>query len=60
MWTAGELGIEYAREDMGGSFGFSDEYLRLNPNKVVPTIRDGDLSLWESNACVRYLARTYG
>ena len=60
MWTAGELGIEYAREDMGGSFGFSDEYSRLNPNKVVPTIRDGDLSLWESNACVRYLARTYG
>ena len=60
MWTVGELGIEYTRQDMGGSFGYSDEYSQLNPNQVVPTIRDGDLSLWESNACVRYLARTYG
>ena len=54
MWTVGELGIEYTRQDMGGSFGYSDEYSQLNPNQVVPTIRDGDLSLWESNACVRY------
>ena len=60
MWTVGEVGIEYTRQDMGGSFGYSDEYSQLNPNQVVPTIRDGDLSLWESNACVRYLARTYG
>ena len=60
MWTVGELGIEYTRQDMGGSFGYSDDYSQLNPNQVVPTIRDGDLSLWESNACVRYLARTYG
>ena len=60
MWTVGELGIEYTRQDMGGSFVYSDAYSRLNPNTVVPTIRDGDLSLWESNACVRYLARTYG
>ena len=60
MWTVGEVGIEYTRQDMGGSFGYSDEYSQLNPNQVVPTIRDGDVSLWESNACGRYLARTYG
>ena len=27
---------------------------------MVPTIQDGDLTLYESNACVRYLARNYG
>ncbi len=60
MWTLGELGLKYQREDVAGSFGFPNNYNNLNPNNVVPTIQDGDLSLWESNACVRYLARTYG
>jgi glutathione S-transferase len=58
MWTLGELGIDYTRQDVGGSFGYFDDY--PNPNRVVPTIKDGDLVVWESNACVRYLARTYG
>lgn len=58
MWTLGELGVEYVRHDIGGSFGYPDDY--PNPNPIVPTIRDGDLVVWESNACVRYLARTYG
>ena len=60
MWTLGELGLEYHRLDVAGSFGFPPEYQGLNPNGVVPTIQDGELTLWESNACVRYLARTYG
>ena len=58
MWTLGELGLDYQREDVGGSFGYPDNY--PNPNPVVPTIWDGDICVWESNACVRYLARTYG
>lgn len=58
MWVLGELDIVYERRDIGGSFGYPDDY--PNPNKVVPTIRDGDLVIWESNACVRYLARTFG
>lgn len=58
MWTLGELGLEYYRQDVGGSFGYPDDY--ANPNPVVPSIIDGDLTVWESNACVRYLARTYG
>lgn len=58
MWALGELGIDYTRHDIGGSFGYPDDY--PNPNAVVPTIRDGDVTVWESAACVRYLARTYG
>ncbi len=58
MWTLGELGLEYERHDIGGSFGYPDDY--PNPVQVVPTIRDGDITVWESGACVRHLARTYG
>jgi glutathione S-transferase len=32
----------------------------MNPNGLVPTLQEGDLTLWESNAIVRYLARIYG
>ena len=58
MWTLGELNLEYVREDIGGTFGYPSDY--PNPNPVVPTLYDEDICVWESNACVRYLARTYG
>jgi glutathione S-transferase len=32
----------------------------MNPNGLVPTVQDGDLVLWESNAIVRYLDAQYG
>ena len=31
-------------------------YLAINPNGMVPALRDGDLTLWESNAIMQYLA----
>jgi glutathione S-transferase len=62
MWTVGELGLEHERIDAGGAFGGLDtsEYGRLNPNRRVPTVEDGEVVAWESNACVRYLAARYG
>jgi glutathione S-transferase len=62
MWAVGELGLEHERVDAGGAFGRLDteEYGRLNPNRRVPTVEDGDVVVWESNACVRYLAARYG
>jgi glutathione S-transferase len=62
MWAIGELGLPYERLDVGGAFGQNrePEYLAMNPNGLVPTLRDGDFVLWESNAIVRYLARQYG
>ncbi len=38
----------------------SDEYLALNPAGKVPTLVDGDLVLWETQAILFYLADAYG
>ncbi len=61
MWTVGELGLPFERIDAGGAFGRLDteEYGRLNPNRKIPVLEDGDLVVWESNAIVRYLAARY-
>lgn len=32
----------------------------MNPNRLVPTIDDGNVLLWESNVIVRYLAQKHG
>lgn len=61
IWTANELGLEYQLQLAGGSFGKldTDDYLSINPNRLIPAIRDGDFSLWESHAIVRYLCDQY-
>ena len=62
VWAAEELGLAYAHENAGGSFGVVDgaQYRALNPNGRIPVLEDGEVVLWESNAIVRYLARRYG
>jgi glutathione S-transferase len=57
-----ELGVKYAREDYGRQFNNTntDEYRRLNPNIKVPTLIDGDATVWESNTILRYLAARHG
>jgi len=32
------------------------DYVALNPNMRMPTLKDGDVVLWESNAILQYLA----
>ena len=61
MWAVGELGLEHERIDAGGAFGGLDteDYGERNPNRRVPTLEDDGLVMWESNACVRYLAARY-
>ncbi|MEM6932398.1 MAG: glutathione S-transferase family protein [Pseudomonadota bacterium] len=62
MWAVGELGLEYKRIDLGHNYGGTDtpEYRAMNPNGRVPTIKDGELILYESQAILRYLAARYG
>jgi glutathione S-transferase len=51
------LGIDLPRTDAGLTFGVVDTpgYRAKNPNGLVPLLQDGDFTLWESNAIVRYL-----
>lgn len=63
MWAVAELGLAHERLDVGGPFGGLDtaEYGAMNPNRKIPTVRDDDGTVvWESNACVRYLAGRHG
>lgn len=64
VWAAIEAGIAWERREMGGEFGYTDDYLAMNPNRLVPTITDtaggsGDFALYESNAILRYIAAAY-
>ena len=61
LWCCAELDIPFERVDLGGPFGGNrdPEYLKLNPNGLVPTVKDGDLVMWESNTICRYLATTH-
>ncbi|MEO6395095.1 MAG: glutathione S-transferase family protein [Devosia sp.] len=61
-WALAELGLEHEHVLAGGKFGGNNtpEYLAMNPNGLVPTLRDGDLVLWESHAILRYLSAEYG
>ena len=61
LWLCDELGEHYTRLDVGGAFGRTREpdYLRRNPNGLVPTIEEADgFALWESQAILRYLANS--
>ena len=62
LWLCTELGLDYEQEQWGSGFRATDapEFLALNPNALVPVIRDEKLVLWESNTICRYLAAKHG
>ncbi|NYU08206.1 glutathione S-transferase [Enterobacteriaceae bacterium CCUG 67584] len=64
LWTLEELDLPFNQIMAGMQYGVNKEaeYLAMNPNGLVPLLRDDetDLTLWESNAIVRYLAAQYG
>jgi glutathione S-transferase len=62
LWALDELALEYRHIEAGGAFGLVKEsdFLKRNPNGLVPCLEHDDFVLWESNAIVRYLAETFG
>lgn len=62
LWTLDELGLQFEHRNVGGQFGGLDQesFLKINPNGLIPVLQDNDLTLWESNTIVRYLAAQYG
>ena len=62
LWLCTELNLPFEQEDWGSGFRTTNDptYLALNPNALVPVIKDDDFVLWESNTIIRYLANRYG
>ena len=62
LWTCTELDRPFELQPWGrgpaaGALSIDSAGFRaLNPNAMIPVIRDGDFVLWESNAICRYLA----
>jgi glutathione S-transferase len=58
LWLCAEMDLPYALEEWGSGFRSTQtaEFLALNPNALVPVIRDDEGVLWESNTICRYLA----
>jgi glutathione S-transferase len=61
LWLCAEIKIPYELEPWGDEFRSTDsqQFRALNPNGLVPVIRDGALVLWESNTICRYLAHLH-
>lgn len=62
MWAAAELGLSVERIDAGGAFGGTDNpaFRSMNPNGLVPVLKDDEVIVFESAAILRYLAARYG
>lgn len=58
--VAAELGLdlELVRLDLLDRDQTRPEYVALNPNAQVPTLVDGEVILWQSNAILQYLAES--
>jgi glutathione S-transferase len=58
MAVANHLGLDWTLRMVDFSKGdhLTPEYAALNPNMRMPTLREGDYVLWESNAIEQYLA----
>ena len=56
--TAAFLNIDYdsVLVDLPAQAHYAEDYRSLNPNRKVPTLVDGGVTLWESHAIMIYLA----
>ena len=61
MWAIGEIDLPHIRHNIGGTFGgdTTPEYLEMNPNGLIPVLKENDFVLYESHAILRYLCRTH-
>ncbi len=58
LWALEERELPYDHKIVGGIFGGNSdpEFTALTPVRRVPVLQDGDVTLWESHAILRYLA----
>ena len=56
------LGLEFEETSVNLQTGENrtESFLALNPRGQIPTLVDGDVTVWDSQAILVYLARRYG
>jgi glutathione S-transferase len=54
------LPVEFVHVNLGKGEHKTPAFLAMNPNAKVPVLVDGNITLWESNAILCYLARKAG
>jgi glutathione S-transferase len=62
-WMCRELGLQFQNNRTDGFLDpswKSPEYLAINPNGLMPSIKDGEFVLWETMAINLYLAKKFG
>ena len=50
------LNVEFREVDLGAGEHQTPSFVKLNPNRKVPVLVDGDVTLWESVAIVNYFS----
>ena len=54
-----DMNVEINELDLTKGEHKAPDILALNPNGSVPVLEDGDISVWESNAILQYLADSH-
>jgi len=62
LWALEELGLAYSIEfiDLPKQEHKQAEFLNINPMGLVPALKDGDMTMYESVGICSYLADRYG
>ena len=66
LWAATELGLDFEHVQTDYKLGTTrtPAFLAINPNGHIPVLVDqrpeGDVTVWESMACVLYITRHHG
>ena len=62
VWLCEELGLDYELEmfKLGDPSMRDPEYLKINPMARVPSLADGDVTIFESGAIVEYILTKHG
>jgi len=62
LWALDELGLDFRRIDIGGPYGGRDreDFAALTPTRLIPVYQGEGITLWESHAILRHLARAHG
>merc|ERR1712242_567342 len=54
-----KLDVKVTTLDLFNGDQMKPEFLAINPAHCVPTLKDGDLVLWESRAILQYMVNKY-